>query len=179
MSIRPETRPSVNGQAVSDADYRRISELLFREASLLSCHDYSTWLTLLSPDIDYRMPLQTFQHRNQRRDYGKDPAWLDETYDSLKIRAEQLNNAASNSESIPSFIRYFVTNILIEKTDAGFAVSSQVLLIRVRANNPAPFFLSAQRSDLWVQGGDQLQLTNRGIHLDMPQIDSPTIAFFM
>ncbi|RLA15120.1 MAG: hypothetical protein DRQ60_06045, partial [Gammaproteobacteria bacterium] len=109
----------------------------------------------------------------------KDPAWLDETYDSLKIRAEQLNNAVSNSEAILSFMRYFVTNILIEKTDAGFAVSSQVLLIRVRANNPAPFFLSAQRSNLWVQGGDQLQLTNREIHLDMPQIDSPTIAFFM
>ena len=179
MSIRPETRPGSNGQPVSDEDYRRISELLFREASLLSCHDYSTWLTLLSPDIDYRMPLQTFQHRNQRRDYGKDPAWLDETHDSLEIRANQLNAAVSNSEAVSSFMRYFVTNILIEKIDAGFAVSSQVLLIRVRANNPAPFFLSAQRSDIWGESGDELLLMDREIHLDMPHIDSPTVAFFM
>ena len=179
MSIRPETQLTADGQPVSDAEYRQISELLFNEGSILSRHDYETWLTLLAPEISYRMPLQTFQHRNQRRDYGKDPAWLDETYDSLKIRAEQLNNSASNSEAIPSFMRYFVTNILIKKDDAGFAVSSQVLLLRVRANNPAPFFLSAQRSDCWIESGDQLLLTDRVIHLDMPQIDSPTIAFFM
>ncbi|MDF1817759.1 MAG: aromatic-ring-hydroxylating dioxygenase subunit beta [Immundisolibacteraceae bacterium] len=178
MSIRAETRPGSSGQPVSDQDYRKISERLFREASLLSCHDYATWLTLLAPEINYRMPLQTFQHRNQRRDYGKDPAWLDETYASLEIRANQLNHAASNSEAIPSFMRYFVTNILIETIDAGFAVSSQVLLIRVRANNPAPFFLSAQRSDIWEKSGELL-LLDREIHLDMPHIDSPTIAFFM
>jgi len=179
MSIRPETAFNGGGQPVSDAEYRQISELLFHEASLLSCHDYSTWLTLLAPEIGYRMPLQIFQHRNQRRDYGKDPAWLDETYDSLAIRANQLNASISNSEAVPSFMRYFVTNILIEKIDTGFTVSSQVLLIRVRANNPAPFFLSAQRSDIWIQSGDRLLLTDREIHLDLPQIDSPTIAFFM
>ncbi len=179
MSVRPETALKAGGQPVSDAAYRQISELLFHEASLLSRHEYSTWLTLLAPEISYRMPLQTFQHRNQRRDYGKDPAWLDENYDSLKIRAEQLNNAASNSEAIPSFMRYFVTNILIEESENGFSVSSQVLLIRVRSNNPTPFFLSAQRSDLWIDNGSQLLLSDRAIHLDMPHIDSPTLAFFM
>ena len=179
MSIRPETQLTAEGQSVSDAEYRQISELLFHEGSLLSRHDYETWLTLLSPEIDYRMPLQTFQHRNQQRNYGKNPAWLDETFESLEIRAKQLNNAASNSEAIPSFMRYFITNILMKKTDLGFAVSSQVLLLRVRANNPAPFFLSAQRSDVWIEDDGKLLLKDREIHLDMPQIDSPTLAFFM
>lgn len=179
MSQRAETRISTDGQPVSDAEYRQISELLFEEASMLSRLDYDGWLTLLSPDISYRMPLQTFQHRNQRRDYGKNPAWLDETYDSLTIRANQLNNPVSNSEAIPSFMRYFVTNIVSRKVESGFAVSSQVLLIRVRANNPSPFLLSAQRSDVWTEQHGKLLLSDREIHLDMPQIDSPTLAFFM
>ena len=179
MSTRPETQLTADGQPVSDAEYRQISELLFNEGSILSRHDYETWLTLLSTDISYRMPLQSFQHRNQQRDYGQNPAWLDETFDSLEIRAKQLNNSASNSEAIPSFMRYFITNILMKKTDQGYAVSSQVLLLRVRANNPAPFFLSAQRSDIWIESGDQLLLADRQINLDMPQIDSPTLAFFM
>ena len=156
MSQRAETQFSSEGQPVSDSEYRQISELLFEEASMLSRLDYSAWLTLLSPDISYRMPLQTFQHRNQRRNYGKDPAWLDETFDSLTIRANQINNPVSNTEAIPSFMRYFVTNIVSRKVEAGFTVSSQVLLLRVRANNPSPFLLSAQRSDLWAEKSGKL-----------------------
>lgn len=171
--------PWVQGDTVGDADYRKVSEFLYREAELLASRDYHGWLTLLAPDLSYRIPLQQFGKRGEERSYGSDPAWLDETRDSLTIRVEQLLNPQSNADRVPSFLRYFVTNILASETPDGLRVSSQVLLIRVRANNPQPFFLSGSRRDLLCKTDESLLLTRREVRLDMPQIDSPNLAFFL
>ncbi len=165
--------------AASDGEYRQICELLYREAALLSQQDYRSWLALMAQDIRYQIPLQTFQQRGQERDYGGDSAWYDESLDSLTFRVNQHADPASNAERVPSFLRYFITNIFVNKLDDGFAVNSQVLLLRVRANNPTPFFLSGCRQDHWTGSIEELRLLKREVTLDMPYINAPNFAFFM
>ncbi|MEC9340512.1 MAG: aromatic-ring-hydroxylating dioxygenase subunit beta [Pseudomonadota bacterium] len=167
------------GRPVDDSTYRAVCEFLYSEAELLASRDYRRWLELLAPDLSYRIPLQQFDKRGEERRYGDDPAWFDETRDSLCIRVEQLLHPQSNADRVPSFLRYLVTNILARETPDGLAVSSQVLLIRMRANNPQPFLLSGARQDLLRSSAAGLQLARREVRLDMPLIDSPNLAFFL
>ena len=142
--------PWLHGSPVNDTDYRRVSEFLFREADLLASRRYDAWLALLEPDLVYRVPLQQFEKRGEERSYGGDPAWFDETRHSIAVRIRQLTHAQSNADRVPSFLRYFVTNVQAVVADDGLRVASQVLLLRVRANNPQPFLLSAARHDLQI-----------------------------
>ena len=171
--------PWLHGSPVSDTDYRRVSEFLFREADLLASRRYDAWLALLAPDLVYRVPLQQFEKRGEERSYGGDPAWFDETRHSIAVRIRQLTHAQSNADRVPSFLRYFVTNIEAVVADDGLRVASQVLLLRVRANNPQPFLLSAARHDLLRPADGGFVLARREVKLDMPIIDTPNLAFFL
>lgn len=169
----------VTDGALSDADYRAVCAFLFREAELLAAQDYRAWLALLAPQVVYRVPLQQFRKRGEERAYGDDPAWFDETHASLAIRVEQLLHPASNAQKVPNFLRYFVTNIHAEAAGDALEVRSQVLVIRVRANNPQPFLLSGARHDALVRTPAGLRLARREVALDMPYLDTPNLAFFL
>ncbi len=169
----------LDGAPVSDADYRRVSEFLFREADLLASRQYDAWLARLAPDLVYRVPLQQFEKRGEERAYGADPAWFDDTRHSIAVRIRQLAHPQSNADRVPSFLRYFVTNIEAVAAHDGIRVASQVLLLRVRANNPQPFLLSAAREDLLRPADGGLLLARRKVKLDMPIIDAPNLAFFL
>ena len=171
--------PWLHGSPVNDTDYRRVSEFLFREADLLASRRYDAWLALLAPDLVYRVPLQQFEKRGEERAYGADPAWFDETRHSIAVRIRQLTHPQSNADRVPSFLRYFVTNIEAVVADDGLRVASQVLLLRVRANNPQPFLLSAARDDLLRPADGGFVLARREVKLDMPIIDTPNLAFFL
>ena len=171
--------PWLHGSPVNDTDYRRVSEFLFREADLLASRRYDAWLALLAPDLVYRVPLQQFEKRGEERAYGADPAWFDETRHSVAVRIRQLTHPQSNADRVPSFLRYFVTNIEAVVADDGLRVASQVLLLRVRANNPQPFLLSAARHDLLRPADGGFVLARREVKLDMPIIDTPNLAFFL
>ena len=171
--------PWLHGSPVNDTDYRRVSEFLFREADLLASRRYDAWLALLAPDLVYRVPLQQFEKRGEERAYGADPAWFDETRHSIAVRIRQLTHAQSNADRVPSFLRYFVTNIEAVVADDGLRVASQVLLLRVRASNPQPFLLSAARHDLLRPADGGFVLARREVKLDMPIIDTPNLAFFL
>ena len=171
--------PWLHGSPVNDTDYRRVSEFLFREADLLASRRYDAWLALLAPDLVYRVPLQQFEKRGEERAYGADPAWFDETRHSVAVRIRQLTHPQSNADRVPSFLRYFVTNVQALVADDGLRVASQVLLLRVRANNPQPFLLSAARDDLLRPADGGFVLARREVKLDMPIIDTPNLAFFL
>jgi 3-phenylpropionate/cinnamic acid dioxygenase small subunit len=171
--------PAEDGAWLDDRDYRAVCQFLFREAELLAAQDYRAWLAMLTPDIRYRVPLQQFTKRGEERGYGDDPAWLDETYASLAIRVGQLLHPASNAQRVPNFLRYFVTNIQGTATADALHVGSQVLLIRVRANNPQPFLLSGARRDVLTRTPAGLRLAAREVRLDMPRLDTPNLALFL
>ena len=98
-----------------------------------------------------------------RRDYD---AWLALLAPELHYR-------------VPSFLRYFVTNIEGTREGQTLRLSSQVLLLRVRANNPQPFLLSGERHDRLRPGGAGWLLAEREVQLDMPYLDAPNLALFI
>ena len=167
------------GQPLGDAEYRQASEWLYREAGLLAARDYDAWLAMLAPELHYRVPMQQFGKRGETREYGDNPAWLDETRDTLAVRCAQLRHPLSNADRVPSFLRYFVTNIQGARHGETLHVSSQVLLLRVRANNPQPFLLSGERHDRLRPGDDGWLLAEREVKLDMPYLDAPNLALFI
>lgn len=167
------------GQPLDDTEYRQASEWLYREAGLLARRDYDAWLALLAPELHYRVPMQQFGKRGEAREYGDNPAWLDETRDTLAVRCAQLRHPLSNADRVPSFLRYFVTNIEGTREGQTLRLSSQVLLLRVRANNPQPFLLSGERHDRLRPGGAGWLLAEREVQLDMPYLDAPNLALFI
>lgn len=166
---------------VTDTQYRAVCEWLYAEAALLSSHRYRQWLELLAEDVRYLIPRPVFQERGQERVYGLGSPYYDDDIHSLRIRVEKLNGPpmASNAERTPSFVRLFVTNVRAWVQGADLRVDSDVLALRVRANQPAPTFLSGRREDTLRQTPDGLRLAARTVHMDQPVIEAPNFAFFL
>jgi len=114
-------------------------------------------------------------------EYGLGSPYYDEDIHSLRIRVEKLNGSpmASNAERTPSFVRLFVTNIQAKSTGDDLSVTSDVLALRVRANQPSPLLLLGRREDTLRVTPGGLRLTVRTVHMDQPVIDAPNFAFFL
>ena len=127
------------------------------------------------------IPRPVFQERGQEREYGLGSPYYDEDIHSLRIRVEKLNGPpmASNAERTPSFVRLFVTNIRAKSAGDDLSVTSDVLALRVRANQPTPSLLSGRREDTLRVTSDGLRLAVRTVHMDQPVIDAPNFAFFL
>ena len=166
---------------VSDTQYRDVCEWLYAEAALLSSHRYREWLSLLTDDVSYQIPRPVFQERGQERVYGLGSPYYDDDMNSLRIRVEKLNGPpmASNAERTPSFVRLFVTNVRAQVAGDELYVESDVLSLRVRANQPVPSFLSGRREDTLRNTPEGLRLATRTVHMDQPVIDAPNFAFFL
>ena len=129
----------------------------------------------------YLIPRPVFQERGHERVYGLGSPYYDDDIHSLRIRVDKLNGPpmASNAERTPSFIRLFVTNVRVWREGDALRAESDVLSLRVRANTPAPFFLSGRREDRLRESPDGLRLAARTVHLDQPVIEAPNFAFFL
>lgn len=168
-------------QPVTDTDYRAVCEWLYAEATLLSSHRYREWLDLLTEDVRYLIPRPVFQERGQERVYGLGSPYYDDDIHSLRVRVDKLSGPplASNAERTPSFVRLFVTNVRAWVHGDGVRAESDVLALRVRANQPAPAFLSGRREDTLRRTPAGLRLAARTVRMDQPVIEAPNFAFFL
>ncbi|HLY64600.1 MAG TPA: aromatic-ring-hydroxylating dioxygenase subunit beta, partial [Chloroflexota bacterium] len=103
---------------VSDADYRQCLEFLFHEAELLDNLLLPAWLELLTPDIDYRVPVRATVNRSDAtRGVSATSYHLLEDYGSLSARVARFDTAHAWAEDPPSRVRRFVSNFRIEPAD--------------------------------------------------------------
>jgi len=168
------------GDSLSAENFFEVYGFLCKESDYLSQGDYKSWLTLIQPDIHYRIAAPSFLDAVRPRRYGLGNDYYDDDYATLKIRVQQLTTPNySIAENPLSLLRHFVTNISGSPIESGFEVSSNVLVYRVRSTEPEPAIVAGRRKDILVRTPEGLRLSRREAQLDQVSLRQPNISFFM
>lgn len=164
-----------------------IQNFLFEEADLLDGRHFNEWLTLLHPDITYRMPLA----RNIRRDQIKENeytqpgevAWFDEGFQTLSQRVAQINTGIHWAEEPASRISHLVSNVRV-RVPAGSAgmpdhlkVNTRFLIYQNRLQTETVLFVG-KRTDILRRHEDRWKIAERTIYLDQNVLLAKALTTF-
>jgi len=162
---------------------RRVEEFLYHEATLLDNWQLKEWLTLLTPDIHYFMPIlrnsDNPQPLNAATRAGQDISWFDEGLQTLTQRVQQILTGVHWAEQPRSRTSRLVTNVQVTKTltNGHLKVTSQLLLYRNRGEEEVDIF-AASREDELVPDGGGFQLCDRKILLKQSVLLAKNLTLF-
>ena len=158
-----------------------VEEFLIHEAALLDEESLKDWLTLMTPDITYFMPVRATRMRKDGPGFSTEYGHFDENYASLALRVQKLATPSSWGEDPPSRVRRLITNLRVFTTDKAdeFYASSNLLLARNRLNLTKVDIVTAERRDIVRRDGDQLKLAARRILVDQATVATPNLAVFL
>ena len=161
-----------------EADAR---QFLNREALLLDSGDLDGWLTVLAPDISYRVPVRTTRYGRTEEEFSPLAAHFDEDMFTLTMRVKRLATRYAWAEDPPSRSRHLVSNIVVTGAGDGpeFEVSSSLLLLRTRFDDGVTESLSGARADTLRQVSGGLELARRVVYLDQTTLPVGSITTFL
>jgi phthalate 3,4-dioxygenase subunit beta len=168
-----------------DARHLEAHQFLVDEAALLDTQDYDTWLSLLTRDIRYLMPVRVTTARGAGFDTATGMAHFDEDHYSLSRRVARFATEHAWTEDPPSRLRHHLSNVRTFATDDPdhLVVDSGVLLYRSRGDVREAAVISAGREDLLrrVDGPDGAgwQLARRTILVDDSVLRTQNLAIFL
>lgn len=148
-----------------------VEQFLYREARLLDERDFQQWLSLLTEDIRYWMPIMSRKYlvsskavsildrdRYQEREFSQEGelAILDETKESLAKRIARLDTGMAWAEDPPSRTRHFVSNIEVHEGDkeSELTVYSNFIMYRTRAETEQDFYVGSREDIVRNVHGD-------------------------
>jgi 3-phenylpropionate/cinnamic acid dioxygenase small subunit len=157
--------------------YGEVVGFLYEEADLLDRQDFEAWLSLMTPDVRYTMPVRQSVGREAGLGINRQYHHFDETYGSLSVRVKRAEGTAAWAEDPPSRTRRFVTNIRVREDVSGdLLVDSYLLLLRYRDVLPKVDVLSCSRADVLRRDGEELRLAKREIVIDHCTVGSVNLA---
>jgi ethylbenzene dioxygenase beta subunit len=168
-------------------EIREVLDFLHREAALLDEGRYREWLSLLTEDVVYRIPVRLTRERPPQGGYGgiaEGMLHMDEDRASLEMRVARLETGFAWAEDPPSRLRHFVTNVRVGEPVRGdrgeeVEVRSYLLLFRSRWDRPDLTFLSAERQDLLRRENGGWKLARRLVILDHSTLPTHNLSFFL
>jgi len=167
---------------MTQSEVHRLCEaFLFKEAELLDSNETSQWLELLSPDLTYRLPVQT----SDDAEYTDQPllstgAHLDETFSSIRMRVQRLATGHAWAEQPHSRTCRLITNTrVIERTDTEVIVRSNFMLYRTHRDGSRYDLLCGERRDRLIVETDGLRLKDRVVLLTPATIPTPNLGIFL
>ena len=149
------------------------------EAELLDAGRMDDWLTLLTDDIDYRMPIRVTRERGAPSDSDHGNPLFLEDHETLRLRCERLKTEFAWAEDPRSRTRRFVSNVRVHETASGLAVRSYLLLYRSRSEYTEVELLSAERADVMVRTEAGLRLRSREIQIDQATLGVRNLALML
>lgn len=171
-------------------DAQLVAQALAREAHLLDTHQYADWLQMLDPGIRYQVPVPEWvRPRPGEEATSADDLpfpYLDETYESLRLRIARLQTGLAHGEMPPSNTARVVGIPLIEPYDGSpgearvYLVVSSFTLHQTRHEDRVDLF-AGRREDLWsIAAGPvpQLLLRARTVHLIQRVLPRTFSTFF-
>lgn len=168
--------------AYGDPAHQAAHQFLVEEAALLDAADFDAWLSLLTDDIRYVMPVRVTTARGAGFDSLADMGHFDEDMYALRKRVQRLATEHAWTEDPPSRTRHFVTNVRTFACEGGaLRVESALLLFRSRGDTREPDLLSCGRDDLLrpdpLSGG--YRLARREITVDESVLRTQNLAIFL
>lgn len=164
------------------ADHLAVARFLTEEAHVLDDRDFKRWLSMLDPQVDYRVPVTTTR---PARDGGERSTPSDhymEDFFSLKMRVERFGSSFAWAEDPPSRTRHMVSNIAVYATERPdqIAARSALLIFRSRGDQYAPDLICGERHDLLRRdGSDDLRLLRRVVRLDESVLRTQNLSFLL
>ncbi|MEV0074272.1 MULTISPECIES: 3-phenylpropionate/cinnamic acid dioxygenase subunit beta [unclassified Amycolatopsis] len=164
-----------------DARHLRAHQWLVDEAWLLDAQDYEQWLTTLTEDIHYLMPVRVTTALGAGFDTAPGMAHFDEDKYSLSRRVARFMTEHAWTEDPPSRLRHHLSNVRTFATedDNHLVVESATLLFRSRGDVLSGSIVSAGREDLLRSTPDGWQLARRTILVDDSVIRMQNLAIFL
>jgi 3-phenylpropionate/cinnamic acid dioxygenase small subunit len=161
------------------ATLHEIAAFLYHEAELLDAGQLGEWLTLLTPEAVYRMPVRV-TGTHDASEFDGAAMHFDETRATLEMRVRRVTTGMAWAEQPPSRTRHFVSNIRIKAEDErGVAVNSNLLLFRNRGDSAEHDLISAERRDRLVRNAGGWLLADRLILVDQATLGTLNLAVFL
>jgi 3-phenylpropionate/cinnamic acid dioxygenase small subunit len=168
-------------KGVDQKTCREVTEFLLLEAELLDNREFNQWLSVLTEDMRYVMPVRETRSKGEGAGFVPETTWFDDTRSSLETRVRRLYARYPVAEDPPSRTRHFVSNIRAQKTDQAtdLDVKSNLLLYRSRGNSPNYDLFSAERRDILRKVNGSWKLARRTVLLDQTILGSQDISVFL
>lgn len=165
----------------SDPLHHDVHQFLVREAVLLDEQRYGEWLTLMTEDLVYRMPVRATTAGDVMTSILPDMDHFCDDHYSLGKRVERLATEYAWTEDPPSRVRHFVTNVRSFRTDRDdeLRARSSFLLFRSRGDLREAEFVAGQRTDLLRRVDDEWRLARRDILVDESVLRTQNLAIFL
>jgi len=158
--------------------YGRVTAFLYHEAELLDTNRFAEWLELLTPDVEYRMPVRTTQFLTEG-DGFQEFEFFSENLASLTTRVRRLETEFAWAEVPPSRTRHFVSNVIVEESQEpesdALEVRSSFLVTRTRQDLDYQMFTGV-RHDLLVGGDERFAIARRKILIDQTVITATNLS---
>lgn len=157
------------------------TRFLYREAAALDSGNFEAWLTMLAPDIEYRVPVRSTRYGRAQEEFSATSFHFDEDLFSLTMRVKRLGTRYAWAEDPPSRNRHMVSNVLLTgSTPSGaLMVASNLLLTRSRFDESRGESLSGARSDVLERIDGELRLARRTVYLDQTTLPVGSITTFL
>ena len=161
--------------------YAEVLDFLYREADALDHRRHEEWLSMLTEDVVYRMPVRATSAHSLDDSLREGMAHFDEDRYSLGKRVERFLTEHAWAEDPPSRTRRFVTNARAWETQAPdeLLVTTSVLLFRSRGDIREHDLISAGRRDLLRRVEGRLLLASRLIAVDESVLRTQNLAVFL
>ena len=168
-------------RTASDGLLASCTEFVYREAEYLDRRQFESWLGILHPTIDYRVPVRTTRLMKGGDGISNTSFFLKETFGTLSIRVERLKSEYAWSENPATRTRRMISNIRASSTAAEgeYDVITNIAVFCYRGDNPNPVILTGERQDRLVTGSEGLLLKKRLVLLDTTVLEIEALSFFL
>lgn len=176
------TPPAAQRVKASNPIYGDILDLLNEEAALLDDDLHKEWLNCFTEDITYVMPVRTTLYRRDGRGFDETSFHFNDNLKSLQLRVRRSVDVRSAYDRDPApRIRRFISNITVREsgTQGEFFVTSNILLLRNRFDNPQFDVLAAKREDTIRSTDNGMKIARRRILVDQAALGASYLNVFM
>ncbi len=166
---------------VTPEDRINAYDFLVAEAETLDDCRYADWLSMLTNDVRYRMPVRVTVHGGASSTTLEDMDHFDEDRYTLGKRVERLTGDHAWTEDPPSRVRRYVTNVWVGLGGEPdeLSVRSYLLMFRSRGDVRPPEWVSAKRTDVLRRTTRGFRLRSREILVDESVLRTQNLALFL
>jgi phthalate 3,4-dioxygenase subunit beta len=154
-------------------------QFLVEEVYVQDRRDFDKWLSMLTTDIVYRVPVTSTLGAKPHKEGEMDH--LTEDIYSLRLRIARLKTNLAWTESPPSRTRHFITNVCSYATEKfdEIRVFSAFLVFRTQGDYQGPDLIAGMRDDILRQSGEIMLLARRIVSLDESVLKTQNLAIFL
>jgi 3-phenylpropionate/cinnamic acid dioxygenase small subunit len=158
-------------------EYNEVMTLMNDEAEFLDGYRFEEWLQMLSPDIEYRIPVRLDRLPKDGTGFVYEMEFMSDDMSSLQTRIKRLGTKQAWAEQPVSRTRHLITNVRVHRgsSDAELEALSSFMVTRQRWDLPYDLF-TGERHDTLRRESGVLRLARRVVYFDQTELLSHNLS---